>query len=189
MRCIVSTSMKRLLTLLGSMTVSMTFVQADCGTPTPPAQECPTQPQSVNYAVEGSCGNSGIITVLVPMADTCDISVIENENIGLPHTGTFAPSAAKTNYKLSEGGWTLQPPPSGMLGDNGGLDCSITSVTGNETTLKCSITVCSVVGDDDEPTCTFAGSCEAHLTPAPAGAMPDLDAGLSMDTASSADGG
>jgi hypothetical protein len=183
MRCIVSTSMKRIITILAATT----FVQADCATPTPPMQQCPTKTQSVNYAVAGSCGGSGIITLLVPTAGSCDVSVVEDGNvIGLPNTGTFTPSAAQTGYKLALGGWTLEPPPTGMLGDNSGLNCSVSSATAAELTLTCSITICSVVGDDSEATCTVSGSCQAHLTPAPPGATPDLDAGSGVDASDDA---
>lgn len=185
MRCIV-TAMRRLLLLL----VPLSFAQADCETPSGLTQSCDSKVQTATYNVAGACGASGILQITVPVAGQCEVGALGNQAIGIPTNGNFNGDAQKTGFDLTQGNWNLQSPPTGTQGDNSGTNCLAGAANdAGDITLECTVQACTPSGDgDDTYACTMV-ECPKHLTPAPAGAMPDLDAGTTEDAGTSADAG
>lgn len=172
---------KKLLLCIG---LAITFVGADCSTPSGLTRSCSgAAVQNLKFSVVGSCGGSGTIELSVPNAGQCAITVLEGSSLamaGLPTVGMFGESAGATSYNLAAGGWTLQAMTNGMIGDNAGLQCTADAPVGGVIPLSCNITACSQVGEDLEPTCSISGTCTMHLTPASLDAAissPSLDAG------------
>ena len=179
MGCMLASAMKRLLLLL----LPLCFAQADCETPTGLTQSCASKVQSATYNVDGACGAAGIAQISVPVAGECNIGVLANQAIGLPTNGTYEGTAEDTGYDLTRGNWKLESTPTGTPGDNSGITCFATvSGTAGDLTLSCTLEACTPSGDGDDTFQCSSVSCPKHLTPAAAGAMPDLDAGLSGDT-------
>ena len=121
--------------------------------------------QTIQYAVQGSCGDAGTITVGVTAAGSCTFAVSESVGVGLPLLGSFGDLAPQTGYDLAKGDWTLSNPTSGSTSVGVFLTCTsgAASSTG-EITVTCEENVCSV-GDTDDVQCESGGTCIAHLTP------------------------
>jgi hypothetical protein len=161
--------MKKLLSFGLTSAFAFTFVGAQCGTPTGLTRTCSgSTVQMEQFRVVGSpdCSGSGAMTVSVPMAGSCSISVIEPSTIPLPTSGTFNDSAGATGYDLTKGNWTLEPPPTAMMQQMSSLNCLAGAAdTQGNIPLTCNVEMCEVVGDDDEPTCTYGGTCDTELIP------------------------
>jgi hypothetical protein len=173
--------MRYLLCLL----LGLSFVGANCGSANPIVRTCQGSPaQSASFIAEGSCGNTGVITITVGSADSCTLALSEPTDVGLPIAGTFNNLSGATGYVLTRGNWNLQNVTNGTLGDNSGPSCTAGAADANGAiTLGCTIIACSTVGEDPEPTCAPSGTCTMHLTPASADAsVPGAaDAGVTHD--------
>jgi hypothetical protein len=164
---------------------SLLCVEADCESVTGIVRTCPgSTQQTERFLAEGSCGDTAVITIEVPTAGLCGLTLSEDTAVALPTSGMFNVDATQTDYVLGRGNWTLQNPPTGIEGENAGLTCTSGTINSRGgLDLDCEITVCSTVGEDLEPTCAFAGTCATHLTPVTgdAGGPTPADAGASVD--------
>ncbi len=182
----------RSLPFLVCLGFAASFVGADCSTPTGLTRTCSGSAVTNLWfhVISGCGGSSGTVEISVPTAGQCTVTVVEPTAVGLPTTGTFNETAGATGYVLAKGGWTLEPPPTGMMQETGGssLQCTAGAPTAaGDISLTCNITTCSQTGDDDEYTCSITGMCDMQLSPAPASspitvtgvdaAAPAMDAG------------
>lgn len=149
-----------------SVAFALTFIGASCQSVNPLTRSCPgSTVQSVQYLVQGDCGQTGVATIAASVAGQCTLSVLESTSVGLPTAGTFSDVANQTDYQLLKGNWNLQNPPQGQNECNSGLDCNGSAAGADGSmTLTCNITECETIGEDVEPTPVFAGTCVAHLT-------------------------
>jgi hypothetical protein len=149
--------MRKLLSIL----FGMTFVGAQCGSPSGLTRTCSgSTAQTLFYKVGGGCGAAGTISVSVASAGSCIVNVIEDSPVMLPESGSFNASAGASGYDLAKGNWNLSDPSMGNMDVGTFLNCTGTAATST--------------------------GCMAHLSPAPAGAsigvdvpdagMPTLDA-------------
>ena len=175
------------------------FVGAQCESPTPLTRSCSgSTVQTAYFYAQTGCpgGSAGYITVSVPTAGQCALSVTEPTAVGLPTTGTFGESAGGTSSDLSKGNWNLEPPPTGTQIDQAETYLTCTggaALPGGDITLTCSITSCTQEGDDDDYSCNLMGSCQVQLAPSSADAasmVPVVDASVANhDAGTSRDGG
>jgi len=163
---------------------ALTFVGASCASVTPLHYTCKgSTAQTAYYAVGGSCGEEGVISVSIGSADSCTISVSEPTAVALPTVGSFSDLGNTTGYDLTKGNWNLNDPSAGSMNVGIFLDCTSGVATASgEITLTCEENVCSV-GDTDDVQCATGSTCTAHLKPTtapvatPDAGAPTVDAG------------
>jgi hypothetical protein len=149
------------------MAFAVTFIGSSCETPTGLTRSCPgSTVQSSRFLAQGSCGDTGVLTIALGTAGACTVTVDGSTTIGLPGMASFNDVASQTKYDITQGNLNFQNATNGTIGDNGGTACSSGAANASGViTLNCTITVCSTVGEDLEPTCAPGPTCMMALTP------------------------
>lgn len=140
------------------------------------AEKCSHSAQTAHFAVHGSCGPDGILTLSSPK-DACDLTVSGAEDLNLPPQGRFSYGGqdSKPVYKLDQGWWTLTENrvfPAGSLSDGGspadggqsvlyGYRECISSLEDGVLYLRCT----ERAQDPAETEPRVVSTCESVLTP------------------------
>jgi hypothetical protein len=124
---------------------------------------CPgSVPQSVTFAVQGTCGATGTVTISVAAAGQCGLTLTETAGVGLPVDGTFNGVGAETAYEVAQGNWDIQNTSTATGLPGAGLDCSSEAASAGVVNLTCTMTECS--GSDAGETCVAAEGCQEVFT-------------------------